>query len=167
MVAYIFTGVREKTPTPDGPPSTPVPAVEELVTVPGAVVVPVDNSLVVVADDGALVDELVPEVVVVETASCARDICGAAARKNNISKRADSLLISRINRSGSSLGGSKNRATGLSDQIRSKAQAAVRCCLNGLFLNRAISLDAPDRTTPVISILDPRQALLGTSILPP
>jgi hypothetical protein len=91
--------VGEKTPTPDGPPSTPVAAVEELVTVPGGAVVPVDNSLVVVADDGALVDELVPEVVVVETASCARaDDCQsinksrAAIRRNK--RGSENFMIS-------------------------------------------------------------------------
>jgi len=85
--------VGEKTPTPDGPPSSPVAAVEELVTAAGGAVVPVDNSLVVVDVEGAVEDEVVPEVLVVETASCARDICGAAPRKNNSGKRVANRLI--------------------------------------------------------------------------
>ena len=90
--------MREKTPTPEGPPSSAVPESEELVTAPGVVVaVPVDNSPVVVdVEDAALVDALAPEVPVLETASCARDTCGAAPRKNTTSKRGANRLISRI-----------------------------------------------------------------------
>ena len=86
----------EKTPTPEGPPSTPVAAVEALVTVPGGAVVPVDNSPVVVDGGAALVDELVAEVLVVDTASCAGDISGAAARKNTISATGANRLTLRI-----------------------------------------------------------------------
>ena len=66
--ARIWTGVREKTPTPDGPPVTGV-VPDELVTAVGDAVVSVDNSVVVVDDDVAFVDEEDPEVPVVETAS--------------------------------------------------------------------------------------------------
>jgi hypothetical protein len=62
--------VGEKTPVPLGPLWTAVAALGELVTAADAAAVPVDRSLVVVAD-GALVDELVPEVLVDDTASCA------------------------------------------------------------------------------------------------
>src|SRR5438874_2373259 len=90
--------MREKTPTPEGPPSSAVPESEELVTAPGVVVaVPVDNSPVVVdVEDAALVEALAPEVPVLETASCARDICGAAPRKNTTSKRGANRFISRV-----------------------------------------------------------------------
>jgi hypothetical protein len=40
-----------------------------LVTAADGAVVPVDKSVVVVEDEAALVDELVPEVLVAETAS--------------------------------------------------------------------------------------------------
>jgi len=73
-------------PTPDGPPVRVDAAPDELVTAVGGAVVPVDNSVVVVDDDGALEDEVVPEVPVDET----------------------------LEQRGSSLGWSKKRATRLS-----------------------------------------------------
>ena len=109
MVAEIFTGVGEKMPAPDGPVCTVLAAPEELVTAADGAVVPVDKSVVVVEDETALVDG--PEVLVFDTASCARNVDDHADRRSVADKRADSLLISRINRSGSSLGGSKKRAT--------------------------------------------------------
>ena len=71
---------------------------DELVTAVGDVVVPVDNSVVVVDDDGALADEVVPEVPVDETASCARNRCGLAAAKISANKATDNRLISRVAR---------------------------------------------------------------------
>jgi hypothetical protein len=60
--------------------------------------VPVDNSVVVVVDDdGALADEVVPEVPVAETASCARNTCELAA-KISANKTTDNRLISRVAR---------------------------------------------------------------------
>jgi hypothetical protein len=65
----------------------------------GGVVVPVDNSLVVVVDDdGALADEVIPEVPVDETASCARNRCGLAAAKISANKATDNRIISRVAR---------------------------------------------------------------------
>jgi len=61
--------VGEKTPAPDGPVCVALEVLEELVTAADGAVVPVDKSVVVA--DGALVDELVPEVLVDDTASCA------------------------------------------------------------------------------------------------
>ena len=86
----------EKTPTPDGPPVTVGP-LDELTAVVGALV-PVDDSVVVVDDEGALADELVPEPPVVETASCARNRCGLAAAKISANKAMDNCLISRVAR---------------------------------------------------------------------
>ena len=106
MVAEIFTGVGEKMPAPDGPVCTALAAPEELVTAADGAVVPVDKSVVVVEDEAALVDG--PDVLVLDTASCARKVDDHADRRSIADKRADSRLISRINRSGSSLGGSKN-----------------------------------------------------------
>ena len=74
-----------------------------------SVVDPVDKSVVVVEDEAALADG--PDVLVLDTASCAGNVDDDADRRRIADKRADSLLISRINRSGSSLGGSKKRAT--------------------------------------------------------
>ena len=71
---------------------------DELVTAVGDVVVPVDNSVVVVDDDGALADEVVPEVPVDETASCARNRCGLAVAKISANKATDNRLISRVAR---------------------------------------------------------------------
>ena len=59
-------------PAPDGPVCVALAAPEELVTAADGAVVPVDKSVVVVEDEAALVDELVPEVLVDETASWAR-----------------------------------------------------------------------------------------------
>jgi len=158
-----LTGVGEKTPTPLGPPSTAVAALVAFVTAEDGALVPVENSPVVVADDVALVDELDPEVVVVETASCARNKCGMATRRISVDKKADNCFIARVMRFESR----PERRNRFVKAIRSNAQAAVRYCSKGLFLNRAISSDALDRTIRVISILDPRQALRRTSILPP
>src|SRR5882762_3768358 len=94
-------------PAPDGPAALAAP--EELVTAADGAVAPVDKSVVVVEDEAALVDG--PEVLVLDTASCAGNVDDHADRRRIADKRADSLLISRINRSGSSLGGSKKRAT--------------------------------------------------------
>src|SRR5882672_4293700 len=99
-------------PAPNSPLALAAP--EELVTAADGAVVPVDKSVVVVEDEAALVDG--PDVLVLDTASCARKVDDHADRRSVADKRGDSLLISRINRSGSSLGGSKNRATGLSDR---------------------------------------------------
>jgi len=85
-------------PTPDGPPVRVDAAPDELVTAVGGAVVPVDNSVVVVDDDGALEDEVVPEVPVDETASCARNRCGLAAAKISANKGMDNRLISRAAR---------------------------------------------------------------------
>jgi hypothetical protein len=52
---------------------------------------------VVVDDDGAPPDEVVPEVLVVETASCARNMCELAA-KISANKTTDNRLISRVAR---------------------------------------------------------------------
>ncbi len=90
-------------PAPDGPVWIALAAPEELVTAADGAVVPVDKSVVVVEDETALVDG--PEVL--DTASCAGNVDDHADRRRIADKRADSLLISRINRSGSSLGGSK------------------------------------------------------------
>jgi hypothetical protein len=95
MEAKIWTGVGEKTPTLDGPPVRVGPP--ELVTAAGGAVVPVDNSVVVVDDEGALPDEVVPEVLVVETASCARNTCELAA-KISANKTTDNRLISGVAR---------------------------------------------------------------------
>src|SRR5205814_5865267 len=108
MVALIFTGVGEKMPAPNGPVCIALAAPEVLVTAADGAVVPVDKSVVVVEDETELVDG--PEVLVLDTASCARKVDDHADRRSIPDKRADSLLISRINRSGSSLGGSKKRA---------------------------------------------------------
>src|SRR5438876_9403637 len=108
MVAEICTGVGEKMPTPDGPVCIAPAGPEELVTAADGAVVSVDKSVVVVEDEPVLVDG--PEVLVFDTASCARNVDDHADRRSVADKRADSLLISRINRSGSSLGGSKKRA---------------------------------------------------------
>src|SRR5947207_15293069 len=85
-------------PTPDGPPVRVDAAPDELVTAVGGAVVPVDNSVVVIDDDGALEDEVVPEVPVDETASCARNGCGLAAAKISANKAMDNCLISRVAR---------------------------------------------------------------------
>jgi len=106
MVALIFTGVGEKMPAPNGPVCIALAAPEELVTAADGAVVPVDKSVVVVEDETELVDG--PEVLVLDTASCAGNVDDHADRRSIADKRADSRLISRINRSGSSLGGSKN-----------------------------------------------------------
>src|SRR5205807_5695933 len=95
--AEIWTGVGEKMPTPDGPPVGVTP-LDELVTAVVGPVVPVDNSLVVVEDDDAPVDEVGPEVPVEETASCARNTCGLAATKISADKTTDNRLISRVAR---------------------------------------------------------------------
>jgi hypothetical protein len=71
---------------------------DELVTAVGDVVVPVDNSVVVVDDAGALADEVVPELPVDETASCARNRCGLAAAKISANKKTDNRLISGVAR---------------------------------------------------------------------
>ena len=136
---------------------------DELVTAVGDVVVPVDNSVVVVDDDGALVDEVVPEVPVDVTASCARNWCGLAAAKIRANHATDSRLISRVARFEPRL----EQET--SNRIVSEAQSnfqLARFCPSGLFLNRAISLGELDTTSSTISILDPERALPGTSILP-
>jgi hypothetical protein len=92
-----LTLLGEKTPTPLGPPCTAVAALGAFVTAEDGALVPVENSPVVVADDVALVDELDPEVVVVvETASCARNVDDHADRISIADKRADGLLISGI-----------------------------------------------------------------------
>ena len=91
-----MTGVGEKTLAPLGPPWTAVAALGAFVTAEDGALVSVDNSPVVVADDVALVDELDPEVVPVETASCARNVDDHADRKSIADKRADGLLISGI-----------------------------------------------------------------------
>jgi hypothetical protein len=64
----------------------------------GGAVVPVDNSLVVVDDDGALADDVVPEVPVDETASCARNKDGLPAAKISANKATDNRIISRVAR---------------------------------------------------------------------
>src|SRR5438309_10499899 len=87
-------------PAPNGPVALAAP--EELVTASDGAVGPVDKSVVVVEDEAALVDG--PDVPVLDTASCARNVDDHADRRSIPDKRADSLLISRINRSGSSLG---------------------------------------------------------------
>ena len=98
MAAKIWNGVGEKTPTPDGPPVTAAAPLDELVTAVGGAVVSVDNSLVVVDDEGALVDVVVPDVPVVETASCAHNICEPAAAKISANKTTDNRVISGVAR---------------------------------------------------------------------
>src|SRR5205823_11050958 len=80
---------------------TEVAALGALVTAADGPAGPVDNSPPLVVDeDDALVDAPVPEVVVVETASCAKIIRGQATRKNSANKTTDNRLISRVGPSG-------------------------------------------------------------------
>src|SRR2546430_17608442 len=102
MVAEIFTGVGEKMPAPDGPVCTVLAAPEELVTAADGAVVPVDKSVVVVEDEAALVDG--PDVLLLDTASCAGNVDDHADRGSIADKRADNPFISRIKANGSSLG---------------------------------------------------------------
>jgi hypothetical protein len=105
-------GVGLKTPLPDGALSNGGAAVED--AAPEIVVVP-DDSVVVVAEDGADVDVLAPEPLVVETASCA-SVCSAATVKKipaNEAVRSRVIIGSR----GSSLDWSKNQANGLSHAL--------------------------------------------------
>ena len=81
-------------PAPDGPVCIALAAPEELVTASDAAVVPVDKSVVVVEDEAALVDG--PDVLVLDTASCARNVDDHADRISIADKRADGLLISGI-----------------------------------------------------------------------
>jgi hypothetical protein len=107
-------GVAEKTPTPPGPPCEELLALGAFVTAPGDELVPVDNSVVDVADDGALVDAPVPVPLVVETASCARNVSDKPTIDINASNKMDSRLILVGAPTRSSLGWSKKRATALS-----------------------------------------------------
>ena len=102
ILAKILTGVREKTPTPLGPPCTDVSALGALVTAADGAVASAETSTVLVEDDVEVVDELVLELLV-ETASWAWEISGTRARKNSANSRMDKYLISR-KPSGSSLG---------------------------------------------------------------
>ena len=137
---------------------------DELVTAVGDMVVPVDNSLVVVVDDDvALVDEVVPAPLVAETASCASVGWAQAANTISVSNEIGNRVIvptapfePRLEQE-------------TSNRIVSEAQSnfqLARFCPSGLFLNRAISLGELDTTSSTISILDPERALPGTSILP-
>jgi len=87
--------VGEKTPTPLGPPSIDG-VLGELVTAVDGAVVPADKSvvLVLVWDEAALLDELLPEVPVVDTASCPRDLCDESATKMSANAITDNRLIS-------------------------------------------------------------------------
>ena len=107
-------GVGEKTPTPPGPAWTELVALGALVTAAGDELVPVDNSVVDVADDGALVDAPVPVPLVVEIASCARVVSDKPIIDINASNKMDSRLIFVGAPKRSSLGWSRKRATALS-----------------------------------------------------
>ena len=89
-----MTLVGEKTPTPLGPPCTAVAALGAFVTAEDGALVSVDNSPVVVEDEAALADG--PDVLVLDTASCARNVDDHADRISIADKRADGLLISGI-----------------------------------------------------------------------
>ena len=101
--------MREKTPTPLGPPSIDG-VLDVLVTavdgaaVPSAKTVVLLLELVLVWDEGALLEEvlLLPEVLVVDTASCPREVCDESATKMSANTVPNNRLISQER--GSSLG---------------------------------------------------------------
>jgi hypothetical protein len=90
--------VGENTPTPLGPPSIDG-VLGELVTavdgaaVPSAKTVVLVVELVLVWDEGALLDEvLLPEVPLVDTASCPREVCDESVTKMSVNTITDNRL---------------------------------------------------------------------------
>ena len=82
-----MTGVGEKTPVPLTPPCNAFVALGAFETAWGddADDVPADKSVVVAPDEGALDVPPVLPPLVDETASCAREICGAGEIASNTS----------------------------------------------------------------------------------